>query len=264
MQKNGQAKPTYFVQSVDRAIDILECFTFKERERTLGEIVKQTKLNRTTVIRLLSHLMSREYVKYDDRNRTYQLGIKMLELGGVAISSISLRQIAAPHLTRLRDDLGHTILLGVRQEDNLMYIDKRDGKGGALIVTSEIGRRRPLHFGMLGMILMAYLSREEQEYLLKKDPLQPYTHATITNKKTFLNVLSEIREKGYFMGREEAFEGVGGISAPIRDYQNNVVAALGFTMMVSLFDRPGVEAETLKKIKEAALEISKDLGYSDG
>jgi IclR family KDG regulon transcriptional repressor len=264
MKKNGQVKPTYFVQSVDRTIDILECFTFKNKKRTLPEIVKLTRLNRTTVIRLLSHLMSRDFVKYDDRDRTYQLGLKMLELGGVAISSISLRQIAAPHLTRLRDELGHTIMLGVRQDDDLMYIDKRDGKGGALIVTSEIGRRRPLHFGMLGMILMAYLPREEQEYLLKKDPLQPYTHATITNKKVFLATLTEIREKGYFMGREEAFEGVGGISVPIRDYQNNVVAALGFTMMVSMFDRPGVEEKTLEKVQEAALAISRDLGYSPG
>ena len=262
MKKNGQTKPTYFVQSVDRAIDILECFTFSEKERTLNEIVRQTALNRTTVIRLLSHMTSRHYITYAERNRTYQLRVKLQELGGVALSSMSLRKIAAPHLTRLRNDLGHTILLGVRQEDDLMYIDKRDGKGGVLVVSSEIGRRRPLHFGMLGMMLMAYLSREEQEYLLKKNPLQSYTQVNITNKDAFLKVLSDIREKGYYVGREDAFDGVGGISAPIRDYRNNVVAALGFTMMLSLLDRPGVKEETLKKVKEAALAISEDLGYT--
>lgn len=261
MNKNGQKKPTYFVQSVDRAIDILGCFTFKKKKRTLNEIVLQTELNRTTVIRLLSHLMSRDYIKYDDSTRTYQLGTKLLELGGVALSSMSLRKIAAPHLTRLRNDLGHTILLGVRHEDDLMYIDKRDGKGGVLVVTSEIGRRRPLHFGMLGMVIMAYLPREEQEYLLKKDPLQSYTQVNITNKDSFLKVLSEIREKGYYIGREDAFDGVGGISAPIRDYENKVVAALGFTMMLSLLDRPGVKDETLEKVQKTAQAISEDLGY---
>ncbi|SHO52380.1 IclR family transcriptional regulator [Desulfopila aestuarii] len=261
MKNNDLTKPTYFVQSVDRAIDILECFTFSQKERTLNEIVQQTELNRTTVIRLLSHLMSRHYIKYDDRNRTYQLGTKLLELGGVALSSISLRKIAAPHLTRLRNDLGHTILLGERHGDNLIYIDKRDGKGGVLVVSSEIGRRRPLHFGMLGMVLMAYLPREEQEYLLKKDPLRPYTQVNITDKDSFLKVLSEIREKGYYVGREDAFDGVGGISAPIKDYRNKVVAALGFTMMLSLLDRPGVKEEMLEKVKEAALAISQDLGY---
>jgi DNA-binding IclR family transcriptional regulator len=242
-------------------MDILECFTFKKKERTLTEIVQQTGLNRTTVIRLLSHLTSRAYLVYNDRTRTYQVGIKLLELGGIALSSISLRKTAAPYLTRLRNDLGHTILLGVRMEDNLVYIDKRDGKG-VMVVTSEIGRTRPLHFGMLGMVLMAHLSRQEQEVLLKKDPLKPYTRRSVTDNETFLKVLSGIKEKGYYIGREDVFEGVGGISAPIRDYRGDVVAALGFTMMLSLFDRPEVEAETLKKVKETVLAISKDLGYT--
>jgi DNA-binding IclR family transcriptional regulator len=195
---------------------------------------------------------------YNDRDRTYQLGIKLLELGGVALSSVSLRKIAAPHLTRLRNDLGHTILLGVRMDDNLVYIDKRDGKG-VMVSPSEIGRIRPLHFGMLGMVLMAQLPRQEQEALLKKDPLKPYTRKSITDNETFLKVLSEIKEKGYYIGREDVFEGVGGISAPIRDFRGDVVAALGFTMMLSMFNRP---EETLEKVKETVLAISKDLGYT--
>jgi DNA-binding IclR family transcriptional regulator len=258
MKKKDQSKSIYFVQSVDRAMDILECFTFKNKERTLPEIVQQTGLNRTTVIRLLSHLTSRAYLMHNDRDRTYQLGIKLLELGGVALSSVSLRKIAAPHLTRLRNDLGHTILLGVRMDDNLVYIDKRDGKG-VMVSPSEIGRIRPLHFGMLGMVLMAQLSRQEQEALLKKDPLKPYTRKSITDNETFLKVLSGIKEKGYYIGREDVFEGVGGISAPIRDFRGDVVAALGFTMMLSMFNRP---EETLEKVKETVLAISKDLGYT--
>jgi IclR family KDG regulon transcriptional repressor len=262
MKAPDTSKPTYFVQSVDRAINILECFSFAKKELTLNDIIQQTRLNRTTVIRLLSHMMSRDYVVYDDRNRTYQLGAKLLELGGIALSSISLRKIADPHMTSLRNELGHTIMLGVRQEDDLMYIDKRDGKGSVVVVTSEVGRRRPLHFGMLGMVLMAYLSRDEQLAVLEKYPLQPYTPATVTNREAFLRILTDIREKGYYIGREDAFEGVGGISAPIRDYKNRVVAALGFTMMLSLLDRPGVEEDRLIKVKNAALAISRDLGYT--
>ncbi len=113
MKTNDQAKPTYYVQSVDRAMDILECFTFKRKELTQGEIIRQTGLNRTTVLRLLSHLSSRNYLTYDSQTRVYQLGNKMLELGGIALSSVSLRKIAGPYLTRLRNELGHTILLGV-------------------------------------------------------------------------------------------------------------------------------------------------------
>lgn len=259
MKDNGQAKPTYYVQSVDRAMDILECFTFKRKELTQGEIIQQTGLNRTTVLRLLSHLSSRNYLKYDSQTRVYQLGNKMLELGGIALSSVSLRKIAGPYLTRLRNELGHTILLGVRMEDDLVYVDKRDGKG-VMVTTSEIGRRRPLHFGMLGMVLMAYLPRKEQIRILKRHPLEHYTSKSITNDEEFICRLDQIREDGFYIGREDVFEGIGGVSAPVRDQHGDVVAALGFTMILSLFDRKDVVAETVDKVKNTALAISEGLG----
>lgn len=260
MQNNNHTKSAYYVQSVDRAVDILSCFTFKRRELTQAEIVQRTGLNRTTVMRLLSHLTGRGLLKYNDQDRVYQLGNKILELGGIALSSISLRKIAGPYLTRLRNEIGNTILLGVRMEDDLCYVDKREGKIG-MLTTSEIGRRRPLHFGMLGMVLMAYLPRSEQERLLAKDPLKPYAPRSITDNETFLYALAEIRRNGFYIGREDVFEGLGGISAPIRDYNGQVVAALGFTMILSLLDRSGVTNNTLKKVTDTALAISQGLGY---
>lgn len=260
MTANDKTKSTYFVQSLDRALDILECFNFSRGVLTQGDIVQKTGLNRTTVTRLLSHLTSRRFLSYNNRDRVYQLGNKVLELGGVALSSISLRKIAAPYLTRLRNDIGHTILLAVRMEDDLLYVDTRYGKG-VMITSSEIGQRRPLHFGMLGMVLMAYLPRSEQVRLLKKHPLKAYAPNSITENDTFLKTLDEIREKGFYIGREDVFEGIGGISAPVRDYSGNVVASLGFTMILSLLDRQGAVKETLQKVTDTALSISQGLGY---
>lgn len=262
MKKKDTHKPTYFVQSVDRAMDILECFTFSMKELAQSEIVRQTGLNRTTAVRLLSHLTNRGYLHYNAQDRNYHLGPKLLELGGIAMSSISLRKIAAPYLRRLCNETGHTIMLGIRIEDSLVYADKHDGQG-VLFITSEIGVRKPLHFGMLGIMLMAYLPKEEQEYLLDKDPLQAYASKSITDRKAFMREMAGIRENGYYIGDEDAFEGVGGISAPVRDYQGKVVAALGITMMVSVLRKPGVEAETIKRVTETALAISEKLGYSE-
>jgi len=260
MKESGKGKSTYFVQSLDRAMDILDCFTFNRKELSQGEIVQKTGLNRTTAMRFLSHLAGRGYLKYDDQERVYQLGNRLLELGGIALSSISLRTVAAPYLTRLRNDIGHTILLAVRIEDDLVYIDKRDGKG-VMVTTSEIGRRRPLHFGMLGMVLTAYLPEAEQERLLVKDPLLAYTSKSITSNEIFLRELAKIRKNGYYIGKEDVFEGLGGISAPVRDHKGEVVAALGFTMILSLLDGSGIEKEVTKKVTDTALSISKGLGY---
>ena len=260
MQNKGKGA-TYFVQSLDRALDILDCFSFNQKELTQSEIVQKTALNRTTAMRLLSHLVRRGYLKYDEQDRIYQLGSKNLELGGIALASISLRGIAAPCLTRLRNDIGHTILLAVRLEDDLVYVDKRDGKG-VMVTTSEIGRRRPLHFGMLGMILMAYLPKEEQARILTIHPLIAYTSKSITDHDLFLRELIKIKENGYYIGKEDVFEGVGGISAPVRDYRGEVVAALGFTMILSLLDGAGMEKEMTKKVIDTAMSISRGLGYT--
>lgn len=260
MKGKGKPKSTYFVQSVDRAMDILDCFTFQCKALTQNEIVQQTELNRTTAMRLLSHLVSRGLLKYHAQDRMYRLGDKILELGGIALSSISLRKIAGPFLTQLRNDLGNTILLGVRMEDDLVYVDKREGKT-VMVTTSEIGRRRPLHFGMLGMVLMAYMPKKEQERLLAKDPLKAYTPNSIISNDIFLQTLSEIRRNGFYIGREDVFEGLGGISAPIRDNKGDVVAALGFTIILSLLARSGVETDTVKKVTDTASAISRGLGY---
>lgn len=261
MKKPDKRKSTYFVQSLDRAMDILDCFTFNRKELSQGEIVQKTGLNRTTAIRFLAHLTGRGYLKHDEHDRVYRLGNRILELGGIALSSISLRAVAAPYLTRLRNDIGHTILLAVRIEDDLVYIDKRDGKG-VMVTTSEIGRRRPLHFGMLGMVLTAYLPKKEQERLLIKEPLVAYTSKTITDNEKFLRELEKVRKNGYYIGKEDVFDGLGGISAPVRDHKGKVAAALGFTMILSLLDGSGIEKEVIKKVTDTALAISRGLGYN--
>jgi IclR family transcriptional regulator, KDG regulon repressor len=262
MKKSDTRNPTYFIQSLDRAMDILDCFSFNRKALSQGEIVQKTGLNRTTAIRFLSHLTGRGYLKYDEPNKVYRLGNRMLELGGIALSSISLRAVAAPYLTRLRNDIGHTILLAVRIEDDLVYIDKRDGKG-VMVTTSEIGRRRPLHFGMLGMVLTAYLPKAEQERLLAKEPLVSYTSKSITDKVTFLRELEKVRKNGYYIGKEDVFDGLGGISAPVRDHKGEVAAALGFTMILSLLDGSGIEKEVIEKVTDTALAISRGLGYNE-
>jgi len=262
MKMSATERSTYFVQSLDRAMDILDCFTFNRKELSQGEIVQKTGLNRTTVIRFLSHLTERGFLRYHDKDKVYRLGNRLLELGGIALSSISLRAIAAPYLTQLRNDIGHTILLAVRMEDDLVYIDKRDGKG-VMVTTSEIGRRRPLHFGMLGMVLTAYLPKAEQERLLKKNPLIAYTSKSIIDSAKFLRELEKIRDDGYYIGKEDVFEGLGGISAPVRNHEGDVVAALGFTMILSLLDGSGIEKEVIKKVTDTAHNISRGLGYGE-
>ena len=250
----------YRVQSVERALDILDCFTFQKRQMTLSDVVRKTGLNKTTAKRLISNLSHRGFLRQDPHTKLYQLGMRLFELGGIVFSSLSLRHAAAYPMTSLQQETGATVLLGVNMEDQLVYVDKRDG-GGMVRISSDIGWRRPLHYGMLGMVLTAHLDPKEVRRILKKNPLEAHTPFSITDEDAYSMRLEQVRNQGYVLEREEAVEGVFGIAAPVRDYSRHVVAALGIAMPLKQ-NHPKTEMERLARLlTNTCQEISHELGY---
>jgi len=257
---NKKDKPSiYRVQVLERALDVLDCFDFQNREQGLSQIAKTTNLNMTTTKRLVSNLTDRGYLQQDPQSKLYQLGMRLFELGGIVFSSFSLPKAAAYSMTQLQDETGSTILLGVNMDDQLVYIDKRRGRG-MIRISSDIGWRRPLHYGMLGMVLMAHKPMEKVKDILAADPLEAYTPYSITDPDAFSLRLEEIRKNGYSVEREEAVEGIVGISAPIRDYSREVVAALGVALPISQSTQKEVQ-RIVSLLKRSTQEISSNLGY---
>ena len=260
MNHEGTNHLRYRVQSLDRALDVLDCFSFQDRELSLSEVANKTGLNKTTAKRLISNLTQRGYLKQDPLSRRYQLGLRLFELGGIVFSSFSLRQAAAYPMSHLESETGATVLLGAMMEDQLVYVDKREGRG-IIRISSDIGWRRPLHYGMLGMVLMAYLDTRETKRILEKTPLEAYTPYSITDKDAFSLRLEKIRKQGHVVEVGEAIEGVIGIAAPIRDYSRQVIAALGIPITASQsHSKDGVD-NFVEKVKKACDDISSELGY---
>jgi IclR family transcriptional regulator, KDG regulon repressor len=249
----------YRVQSLDRALDILECFSFQKREFSLAGLAQGTGLNKTTVLRLASNLVNRGYLKFDPATGSYCLGVKLFELGSIVFSSFSLRKAAATHMTELQQKTSATVLLGAHMDDQLTYLDKREGDN-AVRIASEIGWRRAPHHGMLGMVLMAWLPEDRQAELLDKYPLSPVTSRTITDLKTFCLRLSEIVRTGYGVEHGEAVEGVTGVAAPIRDYSRGVIGAIGVALVDSQHDETSM-TRAITAVRSAAHLISLELGY---
>ena len=250
----------YRVQALERALDILDCFNFQNRELGLSDVVNRTGLNKTTAKRLIANLTSRGYLQQDPQTRKYQLGMRLFELGGVVFSSFSLRRAAAAPMTALQNETGATVLLGVRMEDHLVYIDKREGNG-MIRISSDVGWRRPLHYGMLGMVLMASIDSVELDRILDEYPLEAHTPLSITDVDAFSLRLEEIRVQGYVIENEEAVEGLLGIAAPIKDYNRQVVAALGVAIPVGRRNMKGGLEHTIASVKKTCDLISSDLGY---
>jgi len=252
--------PSYRVQSVERALDILDCFTFENKELGLFEIAAQTGLNKTTAKRMLANLTSRKYLQQDPKTKKYKLGMRLFELGGIVFSSFSLRKAAAHFMDLLQKDTQSTVLLGVMMEEQLVYIDKREGNG-MIRISSEIGWRRPLHYGMLGMILSASLDPAEVALILRKYPLEAYTSRSITDEEKFKNRLEEIRKRGYVIEKGEAVEGITGIAAPIRDYSRSVIAALGIAVPIGEGISQDATEDLARRLRETCAKISAELGF---
>jgi IclR family KDG regulon transcriptional repressor len=260
MKQKHNKKSNYKVQALQRALDILDCFNFQDRVLSLTEVVNRTGLNKTTVKRLISNLTTRGYLQQDLQSKKYQLGMRLFELGGIVFSSFSLRQAASYPMTQLQSESGATVLLGVNMEDQLVYVDKREGRG-MIRISSEVGWRRPLNYGMLGMVLLSSLDPQDVKRILKKYPLKSYTPLSITDTDAFSLRLEQIRDQGYILEKEEAVENVIGIAAPIRDYSRQVVAAMGIALPTGLRNRTDNLDRLIDLVKNACEAISSDLGY---
>jgi DNA-binding IclR family transcriptional regulator len=161
-------------------------------------------------------------------------------------------------MSQIQKETGATVLLGAVMEDQLALIDKREGRS-FIRISADVGWRGPLHYGMLGMILMAYLEPGEVRRILQKDELQAYTPFSITNEDAFSLKLEHIRNQGYVVEKGEAMEGIVGIAAPIRDFSRQVIAALGI-VLTNDQSRNGMN-DYVELVKRSCEKISRELGY---
>lgn len=203
-----------------------------------------------------------DFLRYDQNSRNYYLGLKLFTLGSIVFSSFSIRKAASPHLSQLQSKTGETVFLGVLEGDNLVYIDKWEDARRPIRFASDIGTHRPPRFGMLGQILMAFLEDEEVEKILKRNPLKAFTRKFIMDRKVFMAKLQKIRMQGFNVDEGEAIDGITGISAPIRDYSDKVIAAVGGDLISPSKKNERIK-NSIKDVVEMAKRISEELGNED-
>jgi IclR family transcriptional regulator, KDG regulon repressor len=255
-----ERKPGFQNKSLERALQIMNAFQADRRELTVWQLSKILGLSRATILRLCTTLVQYDYLRKDAISKQYSLGIRFFDLGSIVFDSFSLRRTSSPHLSQLQMKVGNTLYLGILDNDWLLYIDKRDDPNNPVNFTSRIGTRRPPHWGMLGLVLMAHLPGSEVDRLLQKHPLIRLTKKTVTTKDEYKKRLNSVQKQEYVFEAGEVFDGINGVAAPIRDFSGKVVAAVGVGFISSSIDGKGLE-KIIKEVVETARTISKDMGY---
>lgn len=259
VQKDEESNQ-YSIRAVARAVEVLNVFSRGKNKFSLDEITREIGLSKPTTFRILATLQQYKYVVLDPVEGRYRLGSVFLSLGAAALGSVSLKGIAKPYLAALRDELQTTVLVGSIMDDMLVYLDKVEC-AGPVRIAADIGLRRdPPNFGMLGMTLMAFSEEGEVKRLLGRAPLKAYTSRSIVTTSEYLARMQEIRTQGYALESGEAIEGVWGVSAPVRNFAAEVVAAVGAALPISS-KTDALINETVSKVLQCASAISAELGY---
>ncbi|MBI3977422.1 MAG: IclR family transcriptional regulator [Chloroflexi bacterium] len=245
-------------QAIGRALDVLLCFTLEEPELSATELARRLGLHKSTAHRIASYLVARGFLVQDPLTARLRLGLKLVELGSLALRQMDLRREARPHLSVLAARTEESAFLAVRDGDVAVYLDVVESHR-TLVLTAYPGRRVALHSSGTGKALLAHLPELEIDRIIRSTGLPRYTANTLADPAALQADLEATRARGYSFDDEETQEGSAGVGAPIRDASGLVVASVSIGAPPSRLQ--GRLSEIAAAVKETALAVSHALGH---
>jgi IclR family transcriptional regulator, acetate operon repressor len=220
----GDRSERHSIQSVDRAMTLLEAIAEAGGESTLTELSRRTQLNISTCHHLLSTLVQRGYVAKVPVRRSYALGARIHYLCNASLQ-VDLPARAAPFIERINERTGETVHLAVLQGDAMMKVAKRESRHAVRVDTGTLGKSDAPHATATGKAMLAWLPEDDMRRVLSNG-LPRFTPKTITEWPDLIEALRHVRRNGYAIDDEEYQPGVICIGAPIRDHNGAVVGAI--------------------------------------
>jgi len=199
------------VQSVGRALDILEAMEAAGGALSITELAAETALSVSTIHRLGRTLLARGYLRQLP-DRRYCLGTKLVRLGETANSLIGQR--ARPHLHQLAKALGETVNLAVLSGAAAEYVGQATGSHSMRMFT-ELGRRVPLHCTGVGKALLSMMTDQHAGRLLTRAGMSSHTPTTVTDLPAMFARLAAARRDDYVLDEGEMEIGVRCVAVPL-------------------------------------------------
>ena len=248
-----------YSQSLERGLAVLSAFRPDRPVVGISELSRELGLTRSTTHRYVATLASLRYLEQDDATRKYRLGPRVLDLGFSMLGSLELREIAGPHLRQLTDATGHTSNLAIRDDTDVILIDRVRGRPGRyhhLEFSLHVGSRLPSYCSATGKALLAFLPRPDLDRVLDHVDLVQRGPRTLTDKNSLLAELEQVRRTGLATNDEELESALRSIAAPIRSRSGQVVAAVNVAIPWSPAAMSELVARLGPTIQAAATQIA--------
>ena len=248
------------IQSIERAIAILNTFSEQDPELGITEISKRLKLHKSTVSRIISTLQNKGLVNQNQTTKKYRLGVGLISLAGVALGRLDVRGIAQLYMDDLVVLSQETVNLTILDGNECVSI-ARVGSPKPLRYVGWIGRRTPLHCTASGKIMLAFMPEQDRDNRISK-PLKTYTNSTLTDRDIILEELLRVKSQYYAIVHEEFEEGFSSIAAPVFNHNAELAGALailGPTFRIG----PGIIENFIEPLEMISRKISTELGYRE-
>lgn len=249
------------IQSLDRAFSLLEILSHHPDGVHLMELSRMTGLHKSTVHRFLSALITLGYVKkVGGEDGKYALTLRLFELSGRVVEGVDVLDVAKPVLEKLRDIVGETVHLVLREGTEIVYVFKAESFVNTYRMISRIGTRRSMYSTAAGKSILATMPPDKVQRIWDASTIEAYTKHTITTLDALTAELDLTRERGYALDNEENELGVRCIAAAVLDYTGKSHAAFSISApLVRMADDRVAELAPL--VLAAQKEISTSLGW---
>ena len=243
------------IQVIERMMSLIDTLAEMPGSASLKALSQATGLHPSTTHRILAAMCCSRLIERYNAG-TYGLGIRFLELGNLVKSRFNLREIALPFMRDLHETLGEVVNLGIRDGDEIVYLE-RTSSGRALVrVVYQVGGRAPLHLTSLGKLFLAVDTSDHVRAYAGRTGLAGRTPNSLTSLERLEKELEVIRQTDLAHDNEETEMGLRCIAAPIRNDEGNIVAGLSISAPTERLDPNWAE-----QILETTAAISRALGY---
>jgi IclR family transcriptional regulator, KDG regulon repressor len=216
------------VRAVDRALDILLCFTTNETALSMTQISERVEIHKSTVHRLLATLEAKRFLHRDKATGLYRLGFELVELASIVLRDMDLPRWASPYLQRLAAECGETVDLAALDGDHVIYLQVVESPL-RLKIAAAVGQRLPAYCTATGKAFLAFLPDVQVDQIISAG-LARQTDRTMVSAADLRRDLVATRERGFAISEQEFEPEINAVAAPILDasgYPIGVIAVVG-------------------------------------
>ena len=242
-----------FMASLARGLAVIRAFAQQPHQQTIAQLSHKTGIPRAAVRRCLYTLNQLGYVAANARH--FSLAPKILALGHAYLSSTPLVVSALPFLDQVNAKVHESCSMAVLDEQEILYVARSTRTTRIMSIDLKPGSRLPAYCSSMGRVLLANLPPANLKNYLAEVKLKPLTERTITSKERLLQILEDVREKGYAIVDQELEIGLRSIAVPVKDGQSRVVAAMNVGAQAIRISTRDMETMALPHLRAAAQEL---------